>query len=98
MNATDQAHYRLRLAEGFLKEAHQDIASHRWRSCADNSQLAAEHAAKAVLGLLGPIGRTHSPSVFLRRALKENRLPEAQHAQVEKLPECARTARPRRSH
>ncbi len=94
MNATDQAHYRLRLAEGFLKEAQQDIASRRWRSCVDNSQLAAEHAAKAVLGLLGPIGRTHSPSVFLRRALEENRFSEAQRAQVERLAECAEVLGP----
>jgi HEPN domain len=65
MNSHDQAHYRLRLAEGFFDEAREDMHSQRWRSCVSNGQLAAENAAKAVLGLLGPIGRTHNPSVFL---------------------------------
>lgn len=45
----EEARYRLRLADGFLKEAGEDISLRRWRSCVDNSQLAAENAAKAVL-------------------------------------------------
>ena len=89
MNARDQARYRLQLAEGFLEEARQDGTLGRWRSCVDNSQLATEQAAKAALGLVGPVGRTHKPSVFLRRALAEQRfLPEAR-GQVERLAECA---------
>jgi HEPN domain-containing protein len=61
--------YRLRLAEGFLDEARQDLALARWRSCVDNSQLAVENAAKAILALVGPVGRTHRPGPLLRGAL-----------------------------
>jgi len=85
----EEARYRLRLADGFLKEAGEDISLRRWRSCVDNSQLAAENAAKAVLALLGPVGRTHLPASLLRRALSENRFPEPVTQLVERLAECA---------
>ena len=94
MNARDQGHYRLRLAEGFLDEARQDMHSQRWRSCVSDAQLAVENSAKAVLGLLGPIGRTHNPSVFLSEALQRGRFPEILRAQVERLVECARVLGP----
>jgi HEPN domain-containing protein len=94
MNAAEQTGYRLRLAEGFLEEARQDCDLRRWRSCVDNSQLAAEHAAKAVLALLGPIGRTHRPFVFLLQALGENRFPESLRAQIEEIALCSRLLGP----
>jgi HEPN domain-containing protein len=94
MTATEQAGYRLRLAEGFLREARQDCDMQRWRSCVDNSQLAAENAAKAVLALLGPLGRTHKPDVFLLEALGENRFPENLRTQIEEVAECARLLGP----
>jgi len=68
------ARYRLRVAQGFLEEARQDVALNRWRAAVDNSQLAVEHAAKAVLALLGPVGRTHNPAGLLRQALAEGHL------------------------
>ena len=64
--------YRLKIADGFLKESLQDIGLNRWRSCVDNAQLAVENAAKAVLALVYPIGRTHSPSVLLKQAMRDN--------------------------
>jgi HEPN domain-containing protein len=70
-----EAEYRLNLAEGFLGEALQDLGLERWRSCVDNSQLAVEDAGKAVLALLGPLGRTRNPAVLLRKALEEGRFP-----------------------
>ncbi len=94
MNATEQARFRLRLAEGFLQEARQDIQLQRWRSCVDNSQLAAEHTAKAVLGLLGPIGRTHRPFVFLRQSLREGRFAESLRDRIERMAECAEVLGP----
>lgn len=72
---TSESRYRLRLAQGFLEEARQDVALERWRSAVDSSQLAVEHAAKAALALLGPVGRTHNPAVHLRTALEEGRFP-----------------------
>jgi len=94
MNAHDQAHYRLRLAEGFLEEARHNLHSQRWRSCMSSAQLAVENAAKAVLGLLGPIGRTHNPSVFLSEALQSGRFPQTERARVERLAECAQLLGP----
>ena len=84
-----EAEYRLKLAEGFLEEARQDLQLGRWRSCVDNSQLAAENAAKATLALIGPVSRTHHPAVVLLDALKRGCFPQAAEAQVKKLAECA---------
>jgi len=71
--SAEDARYRLRLGEGFLTEAQQDLTLGRRRSCVDNSQLSVENAAKSVLALLGPIGRTHSVAGLLRRAVHEHR-------------------------
>lgn len=60
MTGNRSAEYRLKLAQGFLNEARQDVGLGRWRSAVDNAQLAVENAAKAVLALLGPVGRTHT--------------------------------------
>jgi len=73
MTGHQDAAYRLRMAQGFLDEARQDVTLDRWRSAVDNSQLAVENAAKAVLALLGPVGRTHNPAVQIRQALGEGR-------------------------
>lgn len=58
-----EAEYRLRLAEGFLEEARQDVQLGRWRSCVDNSQVAAENAVKATLALIGPVSRDNRHEV-----------------------------------
>ncbi len=89
MHVTEEAPYRFRLATGFLGEARQDRTLQRWRSCVDNSQLAAENAAKAALALIGPVGATHEPGTLLRRAVQENRFPEHVRAQVQRVAECA---------
>lgn len=70
MNTQEAIRHRLRLADGFLREARQDIELRRWRSCVDNSQLAAENAAKAALAILGPVGKTHRPDMLLRQSLE----------------------------
>ena len=67
MPAPEEASYRLRLVLGFLEEARQDFNLERWRSCVDNSQLATENAAKAVLALLGPVGRTIIPLCYCEK-------------------------------
>lgn len=66
METSEEGRYRLRLAEGFLDEAREDKSLGRWRACVSGSQLAVENAAKAVLALLGPVGRTHNPAPLLR--------------------------------
>ena len=64
------AKYRFRIAQGFLEESRQDVALTRWHSAVDNAQLATENAAKSVLTLVGPVGRTHQPALLLRQALQ----------------------------
>ena len=87
-NAQDST-YRLKVAQGFLNEARQDVDLQRWRSAMDNSQLAVENAAKTVLGLLGPVGRTHNPAVQLRQALDEGLFAAPQTDQVLHLAQLA---------
>ncbi|PWB47461.1 MAG: hypothetical protein C3F12_05705 [Candidatus Methylomirabilota bacterium] len=75
MTGREQVQYRLRIAQGFLSEARQDVELTRWRAAVDNAQLAVENAAKSVLALLGPVGRTHHPAVALRQALDDGLFP-----------------------
>lgn len=86
---TAEVEYRLRIAYGFLNESRQDLALNRWRSVVDNAQLAVENAAKAVLALVAPVGRTHNPAPLLRQALDEGRFDVAQQSAVQRLAECA---------
>lgn len=80
-----EANYRLKLSQGYLQEADQDASTARWRSCVDNSQLAAENAAKAVLALIGPVGRTHDPGTILLDALREKRFRLVLESEVRRL-------------
>jgi HEPN domain-containing protein len=84
-----EVQYRLKLAQGFLEEARHDLQLGRWRSCADNSQLAAENAAKALLALIGPVGRTHNPGEMLLKALEEGCFPWTTGDGVRQVAECA---------
>lgn len=85
------AAYRIKLAYGFLAEARQDLDLQRWRSGVDNAQLASENAAKAVLALIGPPGRTHQPGPWLREAMERQRFPPEAAVEVERLATIADT-------
>ncbi len=89
MTVAAESLYRMRLAQGFLAESRQDRALSRWRSCVDNSQLATENAAKAVLALAAPVGRTHNPAALLRQALQAGTYPQAMRGEIEELTEHA---------
>jgi HEPN domain-containing protein len=89
MTGYQDAEYRLKVAHGFLEEGRQDVVLRRWRSAVDNAQLAVENAGKAVLGLVGPIGRTHNPAVQLRKALEDDLFIATQRERVRKLAEKA---------
>jgi len=86
VQAMGAALYRVRLMEGFLAETRQDLSLARWRSCVDNSQLAVDNAAKALLALLAPVGRTHNPAILLRQALANGRYPSPTHDRWNELP------------
>lgn len=85
----NRARYRLRVARGFLEEAHQDVTLGRWRSAVDNSQLAVENSAKSVLALVGPVGWTHNPAPLLRRLLSDGIFTGEQGELVQSLAEHA---------
>ncbi len=85
----ENASYRLRVAQGFLAESRQDVQLGRWRSAVDNAQLAVENAAKAVLALIAPVGKTHHPAPLLREAIAAGHFPAALVAKVEHVAECA---------
>lgn len=82
------------MAEGFLNEARQDVALGRWRSAVDNSQLAVENAAKAVLALLGPVGKTHNPAPVLRSSMEQQLFPPAQSTHIRRVIELAESLGP----
>jgi HEPN domain-containing protein len=86
MNQTD---YRLKLAQGFLNESQQDVSLKRWRSTVDNAQLSIENSAKAVLALIGPVGRTHQPAIFLRQAVQIGNFPSDQNIKINRLAELS---------
>ena len=66
--------YRLALAEGFLKEAEQDMGLSRWRSCVDNAQLSVENSGKAALCAFGAPPKTHDPAREISRVLRSQDL------------------------
>ena len=85
MEANPSAQYRLKVAQGFLAEARQNLSSGQWRACVEHCQLSVENAAKTALALLGPVSRTHDPGATLHRALVQGRFPDALRSQVEGL-------------
>ena len=89
MTGHQDAEYRLKVAQGFLNEASQDVGLGRWRSAVDNAQLAVENSAKAVLSLLGPVGRTHNPAVPLQQALADGLFALAYRQPIRRLVELA---------
>ncbi|MBI4523632.1 MAG: HEPN domain-containing protein [Deltaproteobacteria bacterium] len=74
MKAGRDAEFRLRLAEGFLAEAEEDIRLSRWRSCVDNAQMCVENAAKAVIAMRGPVPKVHQLEEALAKLLKDTTL------------------------
>ena len=89
VNGLEHARYRLNLARGFLAEGEQDVHLRRWRSAVDNAQLAVENAAKSVLALVVPVGRTHHPAPLLREAIDAGLFAEHVVPSVLRLAECA---------
>jgi HEPN domain-containing protein len=81
MKPLQSVQYRLKLAEGFLQEAQQDLNINRWRSCVDNAQLTVENALKALIALWAPVPRTHRPGANLAEMLNQRQIPE--HFKIE---------------
>lgn len=71
MSPKRDADFRLKLAAGFLGEAEEDLRLSRWRSCVDNSQIAIENTAKAVIAMRGPVPKVHQLEGLLSKLLKD---------------------------
>lgn len=81
MQESKEVAFRLALAEGFMREANEDMALKRWRSCVDNAQLPIENGGKAVLAMFGVAAKTHDPAHQLAAILHSQNLPpEVQEA------------------
>jgi HEPN domain-containing protein len=72
MDSKRDAEFRLKLSQGFSKEAEEDYKLSRWRSCVDNAQLAVENAAKAAIALFAPIPKSHNVTQELKALLRQN--------------------------
>lgn len=70
MNSVDDAHYRLKLAEGFLREAKRALEITEWRWCVDSSQLCVENSGKAILSIFEPLEKTHEVVSEIRKLLE----------------------------
>lgn len=68
--------YRFLLAEGFLKEAQEDLQLKRWRSCVSGAILCIENCGIAVLMLFGVARTTHHPEKHLSQLLAEGTVSE----------------------
>jgi HEPN domain-containing protein len=90
MDSKEEANYRLRLREGFVKEADEYFNLSHWRSCVSSSQLAVENASKAVLAVTRPIVRIHNLSSLLLGLIEEHGLGEDLANKIERLAENAR--------
>ena len=74
MNWKDDSRYRLRLAQGFFDEAKENLGYKQYSSCVDNSQLAIENVAKAIISCFIPISKSHSFGDALKMLIKEERV------------------------
>ncbi len=83
MTSREEAEYRLNLARGYLAEAEEDVGLKRWRSCADNAQLAIENAAKAIIACFEPVSHTHDPGPYLQTIVALEEVPEDLAGQIE---------------
>jgi len=90
LELTDDPEYRSDLATRHLAEAQKLFGLEMWSSSVDHSQMSAENVAKAVLALVGPVGRTHEPGLVLQALIGDGRFPSAVVPRVQRLAECAR--------
>lgn len=89
MDSERDVDFRLRLADGFLGEARDDVARARWRSCVDNAQLAVENAVKAVIARVAPVPRTHDLVTPLEELLAAERFTADERDALIELRQCA---------
>jgi HEPN domain-containing protein len=70
----EEVAYRVRLALGFLAHAQQALALGIYFAAADAAQRASENAAKALIAMREPPGKTHAPADRLAALLDAKQL------------------------
>lgn len=90
MDSKEEAQYRLRLAQGYVREAEHLLAVSQWRACVSSAQLAVENSGKAVLALVGPLARSHDLSGMILDVAEDLGLLEQDLRKLHRLAECAR--------
>jgi len=90
MDSIEEAKYRLRLSEGFVKEAEEYFNLSHWRSCVSSAQLTVENASKAVLALFQPMVKIHDISKLLLSLIEEQGFMGDLAKKIERLAENAR--------
>jgi HEPN domain-containing protein len=92
LNPISEVYYRLRLAEGFLKEAEDAFRRRDFRGVVASSQLAVENATKAVIAVYRVPSWSHDPSPELKELTKQ--VPIGLRQLIEELAEVVRVLAP----
>jgi len=85
------ARFRMRMAQGFLREAEEDYRLNRWRACNAHAQLAVEHGIKAIISLFAPVPKTHDPAYVLLELLDRKVVPPAFRETVQEIVNLAQS-------
>jgi len=86
-NPRREVEYRTQLAREYLEDAENSLSSNDFKGCVQNSQLAAENAAKAVVATRRTPSWAHDPSPELLEVAKE--LDSQQGAKAKRLAELS---------
>ena len=87
-----EVRYRVRLAEGYLREAEENFKREDFRATVAASQLAAENAAKAIIAIFRIPSWSHDPSHELREVVSQ--LPQSLRPLAEELAGIAQLLAP----
>jgi HEPN domain-containing protein len=87
-----EVRYRVRLAEGYLREAEENFKREDFRATVAASQLAAENAAKAIIAIFRIPSWSHDPSHELREVISQ--LPQSLRPLAEELAGIAQLLAP----
>lgn len=88
MESSD-AQYRLKLADGFLKEAEKQFKHKLFRAAVDAAQLSVENATKAVIAIFKPVPKVHEMAEVIREILGEIKFNEDEIEKLKKLQQLA---------
>ncbi|MBI5969138.1 MAG: HEPN domain-containing protein [Deltaproteobacteria bacterium] len=86
MTPLEDAKYREKLAREHMEDAIFEYDHSRWSKAALSAQLSMENSAKAVIGLFGPVAKTHDLAGTILE-LRSMKLKDEQKRRLERLAE-----------